>query len=59
MEFLSAIFCSEIKNIQAAQKSPFFFFLPQLLKVTHRITFFLSLNKYLFLGGLLFWNAYS
>lgn len=50
-------FYSEIKNIQAAQKSLFFY--PQLLKVTHRTDFFPPLNKYLFLGGLLFWNAYS
>lgn len=54
---LSAIFWSEIKNIQAAQNGIFFF--PWLLKVTLRIYFFPPLNKYFFLGGLLFWNAYS
>ena len=37
-----------------------FFFFPWLLKVTLRNFFFFSpLNKYFFLGGLLFWNAYS
>lgn len=35
------------------------FFFPWLLKVTLRIYFFPPLNKYFFLGGLLFWNAYS
>lgn len=50
-------FALKLRTFRLLKKA--FFFYPQLWKVTHRIYFFPPLNKYLFLGGLLFWNAYS